>query len=73
MPGKAVSDVLREALAKDRASLYEIAAEAKVPRNSLSQFVAGTRQSLSLQTVDRVCEALGLKLVPAGRRRRRKG
>lgn len=74
MPGRdrdLISDQLRAALADDGRSLYEIAAAADVPRNSLSEFVAGTRQSLALPTVDRVAKALGLRLVQTRRRGRK--
>jgi DNA-binding phage protein len=64
-----ISDQLREALAREP-SLYGLAAEAKISRQSLSRFVAGGR-GLTLESVDRVAEALGLRLVQGRRRAKR--
>ena len=63
-----ISDQLRAALVESKDSLYAIAAEAKVPRTSLSRFAAGAR-SLSLETLDAVARVLGLRLVQTRRRK----
>ena len=62
-----ISDQLRGHLLAAGDSVYSIAAAAGCPRSSLSRFLAG-RRSLSLDTVDRVAAAVGLRLVQTGRR-----
>lgn len=64
-----ISDQLRDALRAEKRSLYELAAEAKVPRQCLSRFVNGGR-SLSLETLDAVAGVLGLKLIQTRRAKR---
>lgn len=71
MSKDAISDQLRAALVGGESSLHAVAAEAGVPRSSLSRFVRGER-SLSLETVDAVAKALGFRLVQTRRRRVRK-
>lgn len=65
-----MSDQLREAIAREP-SMYGLAAQAGVPRQSISRFVAGGR-GLTLESADRIAEALGLRLVQ-GRRRNKRG
>lgn len=66
-----ISDQLRKAVVDDGRSIFAIARAADVPRSCLSDFVSGSRPSLSLMTIDQVAPVLGLRLV-ATRRRGRK-
>jgi len=64
-----ISDQLRGQLLAAGESLYELAGRAGVPRSCLAAFVRGDR-GLTVDTIDRVCAALGLQLVQTGRRRK---
>ena len=56
-----VSDVLRAAIDSADSSRYRIALDAEVDHASLSRFMNGTC-GLSLDSVDRLAEVLGLEL-----------
>ena len=62
-----VSDQLRELIGRSGLSEYELAKRAGVSRSNLSRFRSGTTH-LSLPSLDRVAEVLGLKLIGTGRR-----
>lgn len=65
-----ISDQLRQFIAREPSSLYALAAECGLAAPVLSRFAAGKR-SLSLESVDRIAKALGLRLVQARRRTRK--
>lgn len=56
-----VSDLLRRAIDASPLSRYRIARETGIDDSSLAKFVAGER-GLSLDSVDKLCELLGLTL-----------
>ena len=60
----AVSVQLRAAIEKADASLYRIAQDADVDWGMLRYFLDGTRPNIRIDTVDRLCEQLGLELRP---------
>jgi transcriptional regulator with XRE-family HTH domain len=74
-----LSDQLRDAVRGCRASRYALAKQLGIAESALSRFVSGDR-GLTLETVDKLAEALGLRLVstiemvprPSPRGRRRK-
>lgn len=57
-----ISDRLRDAILTSERSRYRLAKDSGVTEAALSRFVRGER-SLSLESVDALCEALGLELV----------
>ena len=62
------SEQLREAIRKDECSRYRISMETGIPQGQLSRFMHD-KGGLSLRSVDRLCECLGLKITA----RKRKG
>jgi transcriptional regulator with XRE-family HTH domain len=61
-----ISDQLRSVIASRRLTAYAIAQEAGIAPSTLSRFLAGER-GLTTQTLDVVCDALGLELKPTRR------
>jgi transcriptional regulator with XRE-family HTH domain len=64
------SDQIRQAVAASDLTRYRICKTIGLPESSMSRFMAG-RSGLSLDTLDKLAELLGLAVVV--RRRRRKG
>ncbi len=62
------SEQLREAIDQDERSRYRISMETGIPQGQLSRFMH-SKGGLSLRSVDRLCECLGLKITA----RKRKG
>jgi hypothetical protein len=62
------SEQLRTAVRESEASRYQISKETGIDQATLSRFVAGTA-GMSLDSVDRLMDALGLEIRP----RKRKG
>jgi hypothetical protein len=56
------SEILRAAILENRESLYALADRAELPRSVVARFVARER-GLTLDSVDRLAEALGLRLI----------
>jgi plasmid maintenance system antidote protein VapI len=65
-----ISDHLRQAILA-YGSAYSLAGTAGVDRATISRFLAG-KSALSLETVDRLAEVLGLRLVQSRAVRRAK-
>jgi transcriptional regulator with XRE-family HTH domain len=59
---RGVTDQLKEAIRRSGESLNHLGRRAGVDDGSLSRFIRGERD-LTLATADRLCKALGLKLV----------
>ena len=59
-----VSGQLRKAVEQAPVSRYAIYKATGIDQAVLSKFVRGERMGLSLETVDTLCDYLGLKLVP---------
>lgn len=57
-----VSEALRRAIVDSEHSQYKLAQLTGVDSGTLSRFVNGQR-SIALDTADKLCKALGLKLV----------
>ena len=55
------SEQLREAIRKDERSRYRISIETGIPQGQLSRFMHD-KGGLSLRSVDRLCECLGLTI-----------
>jgi DNA-binding Xre family transcriptional regulator len=67
-----VSETLRRAIRKSDQTLYRIAQDAGVDWSILQRFLDGTRPNIRLDTVEKLCVYLGLKLRPATARRGRR-
>jgi len=61
------SEQLREAIDQDERSRYRISMETGIPQGQLSRFMHD-KGGLSLRSVDRLCECLGLGLSRDGKR-----
>ena len=65
---KTVADVLREAAADDKRSIFVLARDAEVPYSVLYRFLKGDKtgykQGLTLMTADKLVKALNLELRP---------
>jgi hypothetical protein len=59
-----VSNQLRAAIKQADATLYRIAKDADVDWGMLRYFLDGTRANIRIDTVDKLCECLGLELQP---------
>ncbi len=57
-----ISSQLRAAIKATDATLYRIAKDAEVDWGTLKRFVDGTRPNIRIDTVDKLCEQLGLEL-----------
>ena len=68
-----VSKQLRRAIKAEtrHKTLYQIAKESGVAWAVLSRFLTGERPTLRSDTVDRLCDYLGLELRPMRRRKNR--
>jgi transcriptional regulator with XRE-family HTH domain len=72
-PGVAtISGQLRDLIVARRLSPYAVALASDVAPSVMTRFVNGQR-SLSLDTLDKVADALGLRLVEVGRRGKLQG
>ena len=60
----AISDELRSAIEARTTTLYRIAKDAEVDWGTVQRFLDGTRPNIRIDTVDRLCEQLGLELRP---------
>jgi DNA-binding Xre family transcriptional regulator len=68
----AISDQLRKAIEAREATLYRIAKDSAVDWGTLQRFLDGTRPNIRVDTVDKLCEHLGLELRPRGKSARRR-
>jgi DNA-binding Xre family transcriptional regulator len=59
-----VSETLREAIEQYDGTYYRLAKDSGVDWAALQRFMDGTRPNLRLETVDKLCQALGLELRP---------
>jgi hypothetical protein len=57
-----VSHQLRAMIKVKDASLYRIAKDSDVDWGTIQRFLDGTRPNIRIETVDRLCECLGLEL-----------
>jgi Cro/C1-type HTH DNA-binding domain len=70
---KAFREQLAAAIENSGMTRYAISKATGIPQSQLSLFVNG-RGGLAMESVDAICELLGLKLVgPANRKRAKKG
>jgi hypothetical protein len=67
-----VSNQLRVAIKQADATLYRIAKDADVDWGMLRYFLNGTRPNIRIDTVDKLCECLGLELQPKKKRGRKR-
>ena len=58
---KAVSEALKQAIARSGLSYYEIAKQTGVQRSALTRFMSGER-GLTLESTDAICLLLRLEL-----------
>jgi hypothetical protein len=63
-----VSNQLRAAIKQADGTLYRIAKDADVDWGMLRYFLDGTRANIRINTVDKLCECLGLELQPKKKR-----
>ncbi len=66
------SDQLRQALRDSGKSMYRISMETGLDKGVLSKFLRGLR-GVSLDSVDVLCEHLGVELAPVATPSKRKG
>ena len=66
-----LSDQVRQAIETCGKTRYQIAKESGVDAATLCRFVQG-RHGLSMETLDRIAECLGLRLVAEGKPKKRK-
>jgi transcriptional regulator with XRE-family HTH domain len=64
-----VTEQLKEAIRRSGVSLTQLSKDAGVSQPQLSRFMQGKR-TLTLPAVDKLCEALGLRLTGRARPRR---
>jgi hypothetical protein len=64
----AISDQLKLAITRSGLTHYRIGKDAGVSPISIDRFVSGERPNLRIDTVDRLCDALGLELREKKRR-----
>jgi ribosome-binding protein aMBF1 (putative translation factor) len=64
---KSMPEIIREAMRRDGRTRYRLAKDSGVDQAVLGRFIKGERD-LNLRTADKVCKALGLKLVKERRR-----
>src|SRR5215472_8763378 len=72
---KSFSDQIRGAIEASSITRYALAKQAGIAESALSRFMSG-KQSISLATLDRIAENLGLAVivgVPEGRKSRKPG
>jgi hypothetical protein len=67
-----VSNQLRVAIKQGGVTLYRIAKDADVDWGMLRYFLNGTRPNIRIDTVDKLCECLGLELRPKRKREKRR-
>ena len=67
-----VSRQLKAAIKAMDATFYRIAKDAGVDWGTLNRFVDGTRPNIRIETVDKLCESLGLELQPKKQEREKK-
>ncbi len=72
MPGMEILEAIRDAIETSGKSRYQLARESGVAESVLSRLMSGER-GMSIGTVERMAEALGLDIVVRPQRRRRKG
>ena len=61
---KTVTEHLRNTIEESGLTHYRIGKMSSVPPPVLDRFISGERRCLRSDTVDRLCEALGLELKP---------
>lgn len=64
-----ISEQLRAAIEAADDTYYRIAKDAEVDWGTLQRFVDGRRPNIRIDTIDKLCEYLGLELRPKGRKR----
>jgi DNA-binding Xre family transcriptional regulator len=64
-----ISDQLRAAIDKADVTLYRIAKDSQVDWGTIQRFMDGTRPNIRIDTMERLCEYLGLELRPKKKRR----
>ncbi len=68
----AISDQLRAAIEAEDVTYYRIAKDAEVDWGTLQRFLDGRRPNIRIDTVDKLCEHLGLELRPKRKTEARK-
>ncbi len=66
-----ISDRLRAAIDAADVTLYRIAKDASVDWGTIQRFMDGTRPNIRIDTLERLCEYLGLDLQPKKKRKKR--
>ena len=69
--GMEILDAIRDAIEASGKSRYQLARESGVAESVLSRLISGER-GMSVGTVERMADALGLEIVVRPKRRRRK-
>jgi DNA-binding phage protein len=66
----AIIDQVRAAIEGSGRTMYALAAESGISQSTLSKFLSGSRPNLTIETLAKLCDALGLvvRLEPAKRR-----
>jgi DNA-binding Xre family transcriptional regulator len=66
-----ISSQLRAAIKATDVTYYRIAKNAEIDWGTLQRFADGTRPNIRIDTVDKLCEFLGLELQPKTKRRKK--
>jgi DNA-binding Xre family transcriptional regulator len=67
-----ISDRLRAAIQAQDVTLYRIAKDSDVDWGTLQRFLDGTRPNIRIETVEKLCDYLGLELQPKKNLRKKK-
>lgn len=60
--------LIRGAIKRDGRSIYAIARDADIYVSTVQRFASGERRGITIHTVERLCDTLGLVLGPRKRR-----
>ncbi len=66
-----ISKQLRDAIESKDVTLYRISRDAEVDWGTLQRFLDGSRPNIRIDTVDKLCEYLGLELLPKKKQRKK--
>ncbi len=69
---QSIADLLRDAIDESGETIYRIAKDAEVDWGTLQRFVDGRRPNIRIDTIEKLCDYLGLELRPMKRAAKRK-
>jgi transcriptional regulator with XRE-family HTH domain len=72
METKSISEQLREEIERCSKTRYRISQETGITQSQLSRFVNDSSVSLSLASIDKLCDCIGVELVAKVKRAKQK-